>query len=146
MSQIWKLLLEKENSSEFLFTKTSATEAKCNPCQVNIKMSNAGPANVKHHLSKHAKYQKLLFELEKAEKSKEEILQKGMAKFVIRGNGNFLLYLILRFLGELSSLDRKVMHFIACTNQPFAVVESETFKMLLSAGDNLKREFLALTS
>lgn len=47
------------------------------------------------------------------------------------------------FLGELSALDRKVMHFIACSNQPFAVVEQETFKVLLSSTDreNLKGKY-----
>uniref|UniRef100_A0A915E345 Uncharacterized protein n=1 Tax=Ditylenchus dipsaci TaxID=166011 RepID=A0A915E345_9BILA len=48
-------------------------------------MSNAGPANVKHHLSKHPKYKKKLEEMERAEKSKKKGLQQGLAKFVMHG-------------------------------------------------------------
>uniref|UniRef100_A0A915D9J0 Uncharacterized protein n=1 Tax=Ditylenchus dipsaci TaxID=166011 RepID=A0A915D9J0_9BILA len=46
-------------------------------------MSNAGPAAVKHHLSKHPKYRKKLEEMEKAEKPMEKGLQQGLAKFVM---------------------------------------------------------------
>jgi hypothetical protein len=35
----------------------------------------------------------------------------------------------------MTALDKKVMHYIACTNQAFAIVEAETFKELLSSGD-----------
>jgi len=57
----------------------------------------------------------------------------------------FMLFLLsCLILGELSALDRKVMHHIACTIQPFDVVESETFKALLrtSDQDGLKRKYL----
>jgi hypothetical protein len=35
----------------------------------------------------------------------------------------------------LSALDRKVIHFISCTNQPLSIVEAPTFKSLLSQSD-----------
>uniref|UniRef100_A0A915ETF1 Uncharacterized protein n=1 Tax=Ditylenchus dipsaci TaxID=166011 RepID=A0A915ETF1_9BILA len=53
-----------------------------------MKMSNAGPANVKHHLSKCLKYRKKLEEMEKAEKSMKKGLQQELAKLIMHGKGN----------------------------------------------------------
>uniref|UniRef100_A0A915EBD5 Transposase n=1 Tax=Ditylenchus dipsaci TaxID=166011 RepID=A0A915EBD5_9BILA len=55
-------------------------------------------------------------------------MQKGLQQFVIKGTG------------EVSALDRKIIHYVACTNQPLSIVEEDTFRAFLSSSDreNLK--------
>uniref|UniRef100_A0A915CQ58 HAT C-terminal dimerisation domain-containing protein n=1 Tax=Ditylenchus dipsaci TaxID=166011 RepID=A0A915CQ58_9BILA len=45
----------------------------------------------------------------------------------------------IRGTGDLSTLDRKIMHLVACQNLPFAIVVAETFSPIL-AKDLLKEE------
>uniref|UniRef100_A0A915CVC5 BED-type domain-containing protein n=1 Tax=Ditylenchus dipsaci TaxID=166011 RepID=A0A915CVC5_9BILA len=78
----------------------SVKEAKCNFCQANIKLSNAGPTNLKVHLAKHSACQKQFGVMENAEEAKKESMKQGLEKFVGRGTG------------ELSALDRKNLPFL----------------------------------
>uniref|UniRef100_A0A915E2T0 Uncharacterized protein n=1 Tax=Ditylenchus dipsaci TaxID=166011 RepID=A0A915E2T0_9BILA len=55
--------------------------------------------------------------------SKEGSMRKGLQQFVIKGTD------------EVSALDRKVIHHVACTNQPFLIVEEDTFRALFSSSD-----------
>uniref|UniRef100_A0A915DFA3 BED-type domain-containing protein n=1 Tax=Ditylenchus dipsaci TaxID=166011 RepID=A0A915DFA3_9BILA len=67
MSLIWKIVLQGEDVSGFLFTKSSTTEAKCNVCGKFIPTPNRGPANLKFHLAVHPQYKKVLEEMENTE-------------------------------------------------------------------------------
>uniref|UniRef100_A0A915DF89 BED-type domain-containing protein n=1 Tax=Ditylenchus dipsaci TaxID=166011 RepID=A0A915DF89_9BILA len=87
MSLLWKIPLEGDEEG-FLCTKMSLKEANCNVCQANIKLSNAGPTNLKVHLAKHPAYQKQLGVMENAEETKKETMKQGLEKFVVRGTGN----------------------------------------------------------
>jgi hypothetical protein len=73
MSSIWKLVLESVEPSGFLFTKKSPTEASCNACSKSVSMPNCGPANVKHHLAGHPKYQKQLETMKEVKKAIKKV-------------------------------------------------------------------------
>uniref|UniRef100_A0A915DLJ1 Uncharacterized protein n=1 Tax=Ditylenchus dipsaci TaxID=166011 RepID=A0A915DLJ1_9BILA len=62
----------------------SLKEAKCNACQANIKLSNAGPTNLKVQLAEHPAYQKQFGVMENAEEAKKESMIQGLEKFVVR--------------------------------------------------------------
>uniref|UniRef100_A0A915ERF6 Uncharacterized protein n=1 Tax=Ditylenchus dipsaci TaxID=166011 RepID=A0A915ERF6_9BILA len=68
MSLIWKIVLQGEDVSGFLFTKSSTTEAKCNVCSKSFQ-----------------RLTKVLEEIENTEQLKKAALQKGLSKFVIHG-------------------------------------------------------------
>jgi hypothetical protein len=89
MSLLWKIQLYVEEVGQFLFKKLSQTEAECNACHQKIKLSNRGTSNLKSHLAKHPVYLKKFDQLEKAEESKTEAMQQGLAKFVVHGKGIF---------------------------------------------------------
>uniref|UniRef100_A0A915EPY8 BED-type domain-containing protein n=1 Tax=Ditylenchus dipsaci TaxID=166011 RepID=A0A915EPY8_9BILA len=116
----------------------SLKEAKCNVCQANIKLSNAGPTNLKVHLAKHPAYQKQFGVMENAEESEKRSMKQGLEKFVVRRtNNNCQFNDTMPFhllLGELSALDRMILHLVACQNLPFSIVEAKTFKQILSSG------------
>uniref|UniRef100_A0A915D309 BED-type domain-containing protein n=1 Tax=Ditylenchus dipsaci TaxID=166011 RepID=A0A915D309_9BILA len=79
MSLIWKIVLQGEDVSGFLFNKSSTTEAKCNVCSKFIPTPNLGPANLNFHLVVHPQYKKVLEEMENTEQLKKAACQSWRA-------------------------------------------------------------------
>uniref|UniRef100_A0A915DS61 BED-type domain-containing protein n=1 Tax=Ditylenchus dipsaci TaxID=166011 RepID=A0A915DS61_9BILA len=75
MSLLWKIPLEGDEEG-FLFTKMLLKQAKCNACQANIKLSNAGPTNLKVHLVKHPAYQKQFGVMDNAKEAKKVSIRR----------------------------------------------------------------------
>lgn len=111
MSLIWKLGI----GGVRLFTKLSSNEIECNACdpKKKIKLHDGSTTKATSHVSQHPEYKKQLDDLREQERKKTETQQKQMTSFLNN---------------DISSDDRKIIEFIACTNQPFATVEHETFK------------------
>lgn len=136
-SLIWKL----EVKGVKLFTKLSSAEAQCNVClnpdgngQKKYKLSNRSPTVLIPHISKHDDYKKAWDKLQEQEQKKADAQKEQLLKFATKGRSFTQFTIVIYYLG-IPSDDRKVINFIACTNQRLSVVEHATFKMLVSVSD-----------
>jgi hypothetical protein len=139
MSLVWQLEIDGLK----LFTNLSTTEAQCNACNPikNYKLSNRSPTVLEPHISKHPEYFALWNKLKKQKEEEAKSQQGQLLNYF--NNGNFLIKYFKKFFLGISSDDRKVINFIAETNQPLSIVEYDSFKALCNVS-NLRSNLILI--
>lgn len=128
-SQVWKL----EIGSVKLFTNLTKNEAQCSVCvdsttnvSKNIKIVDGNTKVLKDHVALHSDYQTQLNHL----KAQKEKLRNVFELLWQRKVGAISKLLIEEFVG-IPADDRNIINYIACTNQPFSILEHVTSKFSL---------------
>lgn len=130
-SIIWEIGLYTKN-------KQNKDSVECIECKKPLNTARGSTSGLIRHLSKHPEFEEKYKGLQADTASKHGTIEKFAS---IHGSGCIFLHLENFYsilLGELNALDKKIIHYIACTNGSFKQINHPTFHALFSANHPLQ--------